>query len=682
MQRSLAAAIGAVLIAGVAVAVDDGLVVSSRSGHAGRSDAVDSSPPVWTVRAREAEVLSVDLVPQVPAPPAALRGFGTCDEALAALKREGLARVTPWGLPTTGDVGIDGSQGETVAGGPAGASGASDTGAHSTTNVQEPGVDEPDVVKNAGTLIVTLFDGQLRTLRRDGVIPEIADTLTLATPFDAEMLLVADRVVVLAPLWSHDGPDTRVIVVDVSDPTDLIVTTEVTLAGQYVSARSADGVVRLVVSNSGPSLEFTQPTRPDRAASGEALARNKEIVRASLLEDWLPEMRSTPTAGCAGLLAPVTFSGFGTTTVLTLDPELGEVVDAATVTARANEVYASADHLYVAAGVWPLEGQGPDDEVTNVHRFEISDPKRARYEASGSVSGHLLRPFFGGGGHMGQWAMSEHDGDLRVASTVGPWGQGASFSTVTVLRRQGPALVPIGAVTGLGPTEQIYAVRFMGTRGYVVTYRRVDPLYVLDLTVPTKPRLLGELKVPGYSAYLHPIAEGTLVGIGQDDPDEDGLADGTQVSVFDVADPAHPRRTAHRRLGERGTSSAVEGDHRAFTWWADPARALLPLRDHLGFDGLVALNVSGAAIAEVGRVEHRFGRDDGCVAPISRSRVIGGVVYTFSTVGVRANDVADFTPRGSVSYSNAPPCNPEPPSSTTSTTTPGPVPITPRQVGN
>ena len=142
---------------------------------------------------------------------------------------------------------------------------------------------------------------------------------------------------------------------------------------------------------------------------------------------------------------------------------------------------------------------------------------------------------------INQYAMSEWDGRLRLATTTQPTGRpdrqgrvlGATCSTAPLRR--------VGHLDGLGKGERIYAVRFVGPTGYVVTFRQTDPLYMVDLRDPAAPKLTGELKINGYSAYLHPAANGRLIGLGQE-ANDDGRVSGLQVSLFDVADPAHPTR--------------------------------------------------------------------------------------------------------------------------------------------
>ena len=214
-------------------------------------------------------------------------------------------------------------------------------------------------------------------------------------------------------------------------------------------------------------------------------------------------------------------------------------------------VYASERHLFVATNQWSnVRGDTVEPSPrTLIHEFDITDPRRAAYRVSGEVRGTVLN----------QFSMSEYGGHLRVATTEqDPNGRGTGESRVFVLKDNGQTLGTVGDVGGLGRGERIYAVRFIGDVGYVVTFRQVDPLYTLDLSNPSRPRVVGELKILGYSAYLHPIGPDLLLGVGQDATPE-GRTRGTQVSVFDVSDPASPRLLHQRSLGQG--QSPAEFDH-------------------------------------------------------------------------------------------------------------------------
>jgi hypothetical protein len=303
----------------------------------------------------------------------------------------------------------------------------------------------------------------------------------------------------------------------------------------------------------------------------------------------------------------------------------------------------------------PIEGDGgigdtsvssvAEPVTTDLHAFDTSGATTP-YLGSGRVAGRLLNSF----------SLSEHEGVLRVATTVDSTdGVVASESAVETLSEDGAGLVSTGRLAGLGTTEQIYAVRFSGDIAYVVTFRRTDPLYAIDLSDPTAPRLLGELKVDGYSAYLHPADDGRLIGVGQDATAE-GRTLGTQVSTFDVRDLAAP--VLEDRLSFPDSSSAVEYEHRAFLWWPATRTAVLPIESYpydvetgeatgRPFLGAVAVDVgTDGSLTERGRVTHQDGtRGDG-YPTITRSLVIGDALFTVSEAGILASDLGSLSERG------------------------------------
>ena len=137
--------------------------------------------------------------------------------------------------------------------------------------------------------------------------------------------------------------------------------------------------------------------------------------------------------------------------------------------------------------------------------------------------------------------MSEHDGNLRVATALGRDSWTPRENAVTVLAERGDRLTEVGRVDGLGVDEQIQSVRWFGDLAVVVTFRRTDPLYAVDLADPEAPRVLGALKIPGFSSYLQEVGDGRVLGIGQEATDA-GRRTGFQESLFDVSDPSDPQR--------------------------------------------------------------------------------------------------------------------------------------------
>jgi len=297
----------------------------------------------------------------------------------------------------------------------------------------------------------------------------------------------------------------------------------------------------------------------------------------------------------------------------------------------------------------------PGPPPTLIHQFRLDGGTDASYVASGMVEGRLLN----------QFAMSEHDGDLRVATTTDDWGRfgDQSESTVFVLRPNADGeLDQISAVGGLGKGEQIYAVRFMGDVAYVVTFRRIDPLYVLDLSDPANPVLDGELKIPGYSAYLHPVGDGLLLGVGQDATDE-GRATGTQLSLFDVSAPTNPQRIDTLTIGGQ---SEVEWDHKAFLFWEPDGTIVLPVSpgwgncppgaecladdlDKVG-GGAVVAELDGRELSARGSISHTTDGYRGCWNPLQRSIAVNDELVTVGFDQVKFSDRQSLEPRDSVSW--------------------------------
>jgi uncharacterized secreted protein with C-terminal beta-propeller domain len=575
-----------------------------------------------------------------------LRRIGSCAKvrAYARRHREALAPLMPPGAAT--DVGVAGTGAESAApsGGPA---------PPTNTNVQEQGVDEPDLVKSDGSTIFAISENRLEAVDVSTGNPLAIGSLELPagpgenpSAWGSQLLLIGERMLVISNADLGRAPWTRTIVseIDVSDPAAMSALRTLTFDGSYVSARLTGSTARIVTSVT-PSYPFAPEPGPIGIATPRAGSGGHDwLPQARLRDRTTGEVTRRPLVGCRQIRKPRSFSGLGMLSVLTIDLERGlEPVDADSVMTAGEIVYASPQALYVATERWsePGEPLSEGSQVnTAIHKFAIADPGATEYEASGRVPGYMLS----------QWSMSEHEGLLRVASTSSPpWDAGGetaeSESFVSVLGQSDERLTEVGRVGGLGRGERIYAVRFIGEVGYVVTFRQVDPLYTLDLSEPAQPRVLGELKIPGYSAYLHPVGPGRLLGIGQD-ADADGRTLGVQASLFDVADLTAPAKLAGLGFG-RGSSSEVEYDHHAFLYDEPQRLAVLPLEiwreSGEEFAGAVGFRVDpGGAIEEPVRLSH----GESWRAAIHRSLVVGDRLFTVSARGVMAHELAGLGETG------------------------------------
>jgi hypothetical protein len=452
--------------------------------------------------------------------------------------------------------------------------------------------------------------------------------------------------------------------VDLSDPAAMKLTRTITVDGRLVSSRLNGSTARIITAATPRALEVPIDTAlPPEQQQAEVRAE----AGSRRANQWLPRRvtrwaggtgkpRAKAAVACRSVRHPRVFSGLDMVTVLTMDLSKGIApIDSDALMTDVETVYASEKALYVATRRWlaavdswlpqPTSAEPPAIR-TQIHKFDISDAGSTKYEGSGDVSGYLLNSF----------SLSEHQGVLRAATTDGPmWWPGQtgplSESSVTTLKMNGAGLLgAVGRVAGLGKGERIYAVRFIGDTGYVVTFRQTDPLYTIDVSDPAKPRVVGELKILGYSAYLHPVGKDLLIGVGQD-ATEEGRRTGAQVSLFDVSNPANPTRLHQYSLGKYASTDA-EYDHHAFLYWPATSLLMLPVQhwtETESFAGAVGFRVKrDAGITEIARVVHDSGAD--YPIPVRRSMVIGDRVFTLSDLGLKGSRLDNLADAGWVKF--------------------------------
>ena len=506
-----------------------------------------------------------------------------------------------------------------------GSSGGSGMGApsFSETNVQVQGVDEADIVKTDGTYLYTITPSaqwsREATLNIVRTWPVEQAALVSSTELSeagvygispTQLFLDGDHLLVIGSQfhegvygdsgsadasshhrWRHyqSGMTTvRMLLFDVSNRAAPRLTRVEEVEGSYVAARKVSSMV-YVVANAQPIYPSDTSTA---AAVDELMPLKRSLLGPTNIATSTTADFEPVGGGCAAVGYVPSVRARSLIVVASLDMASYSVPMRTTVvTGRGANIYASSRSLYVASPAsWRNGGR------TIVIRFSLNNGAVA-YAGIVPVPGYILN----------QWAMDEHRASAAGGGAVLSGASGVTFRIVTTTtwsagdaqashlytyavdvgsgaagatRGDGVGLTPLGSLSGLAPGERVYAVRFMGERLYVVTFRQVDPLFVIDLTVPAAPVLLGELKVPGYSDYLHPVNRTHLIGIGKDATDQ-GRVLGMKMALFDASNPTAPAESYSITLGDRQTHSSALDDHRAFAYDAERRLLTLPVRLYL-----------------------------------------------------------------------------------------------------
>ncbi|GAE90471.1 beta-propeller domain-containing protein [Acetivibrio straminisolvens] len=468
---------------------------------------------------------------------------------------------------------------------------------YSTTNVQVQGVDEADVVKTDGKYIYQINNNRVVVIKAYDTVAgnaysasgmKIESMLNFDDDsfYPQELYVDGDYLVAIGTYYEKASVDTmsnkrmaydiypsylqkntvKAIVFDISDRSNIKKLREVEVEGNYVSSRKIDSVLYLI-SNMYPDIYYLE-TEPDRITPDY----RDTAVSDKYIDLKCTDIRYFPNSTESNLMSIAAF-----------DIKSNDEVNVQTYLGAGENIYASSENLYVSVTnynynlVRPLPVDmvtvEPDtavsseilaepkiavlpvnSETTTVYKFSLNGTK-VTYLNKGEVPGRILN----------QFSMDEHNGFFRIATTVGNvWGTGDNISKNNVYILDDTMNIT-GKIEDIAPGEMIYSVRFMGKRGYIVTFKTVDPLFVIDLEDPSNPKILGALKIPGYSDYLHPYDENHIIGFGKDTVEIKGNAyyKGMKIALFDVTDVTNPIQKFSEIIGDRGTESDVLRNHKA-----------------------------------------------------------------------------------------------------------------------
>lgn len=546
------------------------------------------------------------------------------------------------------------------------------SGDYSTTNIQVEGVDEADTVKTDGRYIYLIANGSVSIVNASTPgDARVVSTTSIGNFSPAELFVSGGRMMVIGSIslqpfdpcgaeigypvkdcprpWPH-LQTSSIRLYDISDRENIQLLRTFDLEGSYKTSRLIGDTAYLVV-NTYPDIWLI-----------DGMKNAEDIIPLCRENGGSFKPAAEPTD--IGYIPPVSASSFTTIAAISMsDKDKGIVKE--TIAGNGQNVYASLDNLYIAQscpGYYILrDDSGESVENTTVTKFELRNGD-VKYASTGKVKGHVLN----------QFSMDEHNGYFRIATTLGEvWdSKNPSANNVYVLDS---SMNVVGALEDLAPGEKIYSARFMGDRCYMVTFKKVDPLFVIDLSDPRNPDVLGKLKIPGYSDYLHPYDETHLIGIGKDavdasesDTSSRGLDfawyQGIKMAIFDVSDVNNPVEMHKVVIGDRGTDSPVLSNHKALLFDREKGLLVIPITLAEIKGEKTALNqhgeyvFQGAYVYDVGlqngfdlrgrvtqydsdEVFRKSGYYFHGDRSITRSLYIGDVLYTLSDKMLQLNDL-------------------------------------------
>ena len=573
---------------------------------------------------------------------------------------------------------------------------------YSTTNVQVQGVDEADVVKTDGEYIYQVNKNRIVVAR---AYP--ADNLELVSTVNfqggnftpQEIYIDSKHMAVIGTSYAeiqvykpeagvepkiYPPPyglnTTKAIIFDISDRKNIKQLREVELEGGYVSSRKIGSTLYLIsnkniwrwVIQRGFDEEYL-----NRVLSEELKGYDREALKKYLDMMALPSYRDTSAGNDfvqvdysrMHFFPDTVLSNYMTVAAVNLD-KMDRKANIATYLGAGQNIYASLQNLYVAVTNYDRNANGAEKRLiapdrgteanTLVYKFSLTDDA-VTYLCKGGVPGTVLN----------QFSMDESGKSFRIATTGGSaWrtGEFTSRNNVYVLDE---LLNITGRLEDIAPGERIYSVRFMGDRAYVVTFKTVDPLFVIDLEDPANPRVLGALKIPGYSDYLHPYDETHIIGFGKDTVEIKGNAYylGMKIAIFDVSDVTSPKEMFSEKIGDRGTESELLHNHKALLFSKDKNLLAFPVtlmevennseKLKEGFPQYGQFKYQGAYVYGIdlvkgfslkGRITHLSQEDYAKAGSywydsdknVQRILYINDTLYTLSNSMIKANGLSDL----------------------------------------
>lgn len=539
---------------------------------------------------------------------------------------------------------------------------------YSRTNVQVSGVDEPDIVKTDGSYIYYIKGGQDYVSGNSELVivrvypPEdmqvVSKIVWTENVVPIGLFVNKNRLVVFLTSYISRNvgvgvpgyyPITcEIEVYELADIRAPKLVRNITLEGYYLNARMIEEYVYLVTTSPIYYID-DEIILPSITVNGESLYIDpKEVYYTN---------------------APDVSYTFTTIVALNTFQDNEPIAKKTILTGAASNMYVSLNNIYLAITKYNFitENARTSFEETLLYRISIKG-NSINFEAEGTVPGHVLN----------QFSMDEYNGYFRIATTLGyPWLRGMGSSESNSIYVLGMDLKVVGKLENLAKGEKIYSARFMGERAYIVTFKKVDPFFVIDLSDVRNPKVLGWLKIPGYSDYLHPLGNDYVIGIGKETVEaEEGdfaLHQGLKISLFNVKNVSAPKEISKYVIGERGTDSPILRDHRALLFDGERGFMAIPVMvamiDRNKYSGAVPPYAYGEPVWQGlyvfnltiehgillrGKITHLSQNisegisGDDYTKFIERAIYIGDYLYTISNKIVKVNDISTLKEVGSI----------------------------------
>lgn len=579
-------------------------------------------------------------------------------------------------------------------------SGAADDGSlggeappsYSTTNVQVAGVDEPDIVKTDGIYLYVVANQTIYIIKAYPVFDATILAQIRVTNVSISNIFIRDNNLVVfgntggfygyplledglkedegrLGMWWGGIQQTVINVYDIGERTNPTLAKEIRIDGGYFDARLIDEYVYVVATEYTYQIFYAVDEKNYTLSIPQICIDNisENISAQDIYYVDVPEISDTMTH------------------VISLNLDTKDVVQKSFLLGSSQTMYVSRHSIFLASVHYPyyplLREDGStfstnNEVITILHKISI-DTGDIAYIAQGKVPGYILN----------QFSMDEFNGFFRIATTSGNnWMEGSQTQNNIYILDEN--LKQVSKIENIAPGESIYAARFLGNRAYLVTFVQVDPLFTLDLSDPYNPQILGELKIPGYSNYLHPYDENHIIGIGKEVDSTNftfAAIQGLKIALFDVSDIEQPKEVAKVVIGDRGTDSPALYDHKAFLF--DREKELLvipvslyeitqevkdryiesqgmePLYGEFTFQGAYVYRLSLETGFELrGRITHQtseqmqypedyywyWGMSN---TDITRTLYIADILYTISDSMVKMNNLSDLSEIGSIDLS-------------------------------